>query len=859
MKKVFWIITICILSLLIVQIGAADAGSSFDTAITITDFYRIPVENVGTSGRYFQFTAPVTTTYRIETSGNNTLYKGIYDAKKNERLFTSGAAEEGLKLSLTAGSKYYIHTGSAESASASISYNLYISYETEVGDYSVTAYTNDCIIDAYNGTKTSVILPETLQGMKPMLGPNAFSSNTTLTAVEIPGIYNEVIGFSGCTKLSDVILHEGIQIIGSGAFEECVSLAKLDLPESITTIDDDAFRKCSALEQLVIPEAVETFGSNTFRNCSALKSINIPSGIISIPSSCFYGCASIVSLDIPNSVIEIGIGAFRDCTGLTQAVVPAQVTSVGSSAFRNCSSLVVLAFLSRDAKIGSNCFMDCVSLTIYGYSGSTIEAFAVKNGISFEAYAEETEPDEEETPAEPDTYEPDINIESSYDVYSGFTVFKPIYEKINAFYDGYATVYTEGHVALIDSSNVSHYISDADALGNYTNKMVAAYDAEQKIITFTRLDGYAFSISDYIWAGDFIGGKCAVFHKDGYYQLIDSSGTFLITEPCEEILYNGSNTVFVLLDNVWQAVQLQNNGGSVQAVSLAADFEIYNPELSATGEHIICSDGNAYGILNLQNKPITAFKYDAIFDADNGLFAAYYGTYVDLIDSSGNITSSINAYYVGEYSSGVLPCFDGSGFQYIDKTGYTRLYVLEDNVVSADTFNEGYAVVTVEGKGYTYIDTSGRFAVNQFWDYAERFANGYALVMNMIETEDGLCKMWFILDDSFSVVMQLEDEVYIDISDAHSADFSNGYIRTINIENGKMGFIYLNVANWLGDTEDINGSGTVTIDDALYMLRYTILPGRYQPYKNSMDYDKSNTVDAKDAAYLYRSILSRES
>jgi len=53
-----------------------------------------------------------------------------------------------------------------------------------------------------------------------------------------------------------------------------------------------------------------------------------------------------------------------------------------------------------------------------------------------------------------------------------------------------------------------------------------------------------------------------------------------------------------------------------------------------------------------------------------------------------------------------------------------------------------------------------------------------------------------------------------------------------------------------GFTADLNGDGDTTEADALYLLRYTILPSRYPLAVDNADYDGSGTVDAKDAAYL---------
>jgi hypothetical protein len=54
--------------------------------------------------------------------------------------------------------------------------------------------------------------------------------------------------------------------------------------------------------------------------------------------------------------------------------------------------------------------------------------------------------------------------------------------------------------------------------------------------------------------------------------------------------------------------------------------------------------------------------------------------------------------------------------------------------------------------------------------------------------------------------------------------------------------------------DDFNGDGVTSDADALYILRYTILPVRYPLSVANADFDGNGIVDAKDAVYLKQRI-----
>jgi hypothetical protein len=65
--------------------------------------------------------------------------------------------------------------------------------------------------------------------------------------------------------------------------------------------------------------------------------------------------------------------------------------------------------------------------------------------------------------------------------------------------------------------------------------------------------------------------------------------------------------------------------------------------------------------------------------------------------------------------------------------------------------------------------------------------------MDIVESDtvDGeYVRSWKIIDHNFNTVEQLNVEVYVNEAEEHTTDFSNGFIRTVDNETGKMGFAY---------------------------------------------------------------------
>ena len=206
--------------------------------------------------------------------------------------------------------------------------------------------------------------------------PNyAFSGFTALQSAQLPaGIRSLGDGlFNNCPALTTVSpLPEELTVIPGFLFYGCSSLTDVQIPPHVTSIGDYAFYGCKQLGALTIPESVTSIGSFAFQDCKLLPELRIPAGMTMINPYTFYGCRELAKVRIPKTIQKIGEAAFAECPDLTEFIVEDPYTELSESVFRYYDSAVP------------------EGLTIYGYAGSTAEAFAKAQEIPF-ALLEEPE------------------------------------------------------------------------------------------------------------------------------------------------------------------------------------------------------------------------------------------------------------------------------------------------------------------------------------------------------------------------------------------------------------------------------------------------------------------------------------
>ena len=129
-----------------------------------------------------------------------------------------------------------------------------------------------------------------------------------------------------------------------------------DITYTVTAIGDHAFSGCAKLTSVVIPGSVTSIGTEAFYECSQLACVTFGNGINTIGVGAFKGCGSITAVELPESVTEIGEYAFVMCSNLLyitcKAVNPPALMPYGFSGVETHIPLYVPA-QSVDAYINA--------------------------------------------------------------------------------------------------------------------------------------------------------------------------------------------------------------------------------------------------------------------------------------------------------------------------------------------------------------------------------------------------------------------------------------------------------------------------------------------------------------------------
>lgn len=171
-------------------------------------------------------------------------------------------------------------------------------------------------------TDGNVVIPETWEG-KPVtaISYHAFQDCTQLTSVTIPASVTEILAsaFSNCDNLANLKFKDNSNLtyIGSSAFSNCSSLAgTIDIPGGLTIIEGYTFSGCSKLTEIVLPSTVEQIAMYAFQSCSSLKGVTIPQNVIKIWQGAFAGCTGLTASGSEGIIFEnTTISWFRTTDG----------------------------------------------------------------------------------------------------------------------------------------------------------------------------------------------------------------------------------------------------------------------------------------------------------------------------------------------------------------------------------------------------------------------------------------------------------------------------------------------------------------------------------------------------------------
>lgn len=247
------------------------------------------------------------------------------------------------------------------------------------------------VLIRYNDfTKKDIMIPEGIS----VIGESAFQGMNNIESVHIPeGV--EVIkeaAFSGCKNLKSINISDGVETIDRDCFNGCIRLESIRFPDSVKNIEAGAFAGCTSLESVNIPPDVELLPWRIFEGCTSLKYIVIPKKVKTIEDYAFAECTGLEDIrferirsdgDPSTGLSRIGMNAFRNCKNLNSINFPETLKFIGNQAFRGCSKLKKLLIPKSVKAVYPLAFADCTGLEQVTFSGTT-ELYRGSNPYKYE-------------------------------------------------------------------------------------------------------------------------------------------------------------------------------------------------------------------------------------------------------------------------------------------------------------------------------------------------------------------------------------------------------------------------------------------------------------------------------------------
>lgn len=281
-------------------------------------------------------------------------------------------------------------------------------------EYDIINNGTEVRISQYWGKEANLVVPQKIAGL--------------------PVTRIEQTAFASNYKLQSVVLPDGLQIIGNGAFQRCKNLKKIHIPKSVKKVYGVAFSLCYSLSEISGGEGVKSVGNYVFKNCKSLKKIPLPnvkswgaesfegtsiksisySKVIhftwgsfrkcknlkkviwkrerkrtdeftpsSVEDEMFEDCTSLEKVVLPQNATRMYKGVFKNCTRLKSVTLPKKLKEIYANAFRNCKSLKKLVIPKSVNYISKSAFRGCKKLKLYVYPKSYALKYAKRNHMEY--------------------------------------------------------------------------------------------------------------------------------------------------------------------------------------------------------------------------------------------------------------------------------------------------------------------------------------------------------------------------------------------------------------------------------------------------------------------------------------------
>ena len=149
------------------------------------------------------------------------------------------------------------------------------------------------------------------------IGGSSFGGCTALNHIQLPSKLEKLgpLAFNGCTGLTEITLPKTLTTVDvdwnyTSPFVRCENLKKVVFEAGMAAVPAYICRDVTSLEEVVIPEGVTVIGQYAFQNCAAslISNLNLPQSICEIRSGAFG--AGEFELSLPDNIRLVASNAF---------------------------------------------------------------------------------------------------------------------------------------------------------------------------------------------------------------------------------------------------------------------------------------------------------------------------------------------------------------------------------------------------------------------------------------------------------------------------------------------------------------------------------------------------------------------
>lgn len=245
---------------------------------------------------------------------------------------------------------------------------------------------NRCIIKVWGGKNilscfasaglTNYTIPEGVDS----IGSRAFERCSSLISISLSDDVKDIYksAFCACFNLQTITIGKGLKFIDESAFYDCTSLSKINLPnvgkyyefkigipDDNEWIYDDEGRgvgiRCSESD-VILSIVNKIYIGDKLASYTPKETIIIPNGVQEIAERKFCDCSNIRNVIIPEGVVKIGKYAFRNCVNLEKVTLPTSLQIIDECAFIGCKALNDIEIPKGVVEIGEYAFANCESL-----------------------------------------------------------------------------------------------------------------------------------------------------------------------------------------------------------------------------------------------------------------------------------------------------------------------------------------------------------------------------------------------------------------------------------------------------------------------------------------------------------------